>query len=172
MIAPMPDFDIAIVGAGPAGSSCAALLAQRGHKVALIDRCQFPRDKVCGDGITPRGARALARLGVLPEVLAKAQAHRGVTIRGGAAKSFTIPFERDFSQPSELLVIPRLILDNLLVEHAVRSGAGFMPRRTSRCWRPARNRSCSVRPDCSMRSHSSNMPRAPTSTMSRDWMRM
>jgi geranylgeranyl reductase family protein len=127
MIAPMPDFDIAIVGAGPAGSSCAALLAQRGHKVALIDRCQFPRDKVCGDGITPRGARALARLGVLPEVLAKAQAHRGVTIRGGAAKSFTIPFERDFSQPSELLVIPRLILDNLLVEHAVRSGAGFMP---------------------------------------------
>jgi geranylgeranyl reductase family protein len=119
----MPDFDIGIVGAGPAGSASAALLARQGLSVALIDRAQFPRDKVCGDGITPRGARALVRLGAFDAIRAVAQAHRGVTIRGGEANSFTIPFERDPHNPSELLVLPRLVLDNLLLEHARRAGA-------------------------------------------------
>jgi geranylgeranyl reductase family protein len=121
----MPDFEICIVGAGPAGAATATLLARQGRRVALFDRARFPRDKVCGDGITPRGARALIRLGIYDAVRGAACAHRGVTIRGGEAHSFTIPFERDPGNPSELLVLPRLVLDNLLLEHARRSGATF-----------------------------------------------
>src|SRR5260370_27583887 len=43
------DLDVAIVGAGPGGSTLAALLARRGHSVALIHRDVFPRDKLCGE---------------------------------------------------------------------------------------------------------------------------
>jgi geranylgeranyl reductase family protein len=122
----MPSYDIAIVGAGPAGSSCATLLSRAGLRVALIDRAAFPRDKICGDGITPRGARALGRLGILPKVMQVAQPNRGVTIRGGTGRSFTIGFDRDPEGPSDLLVIPRLVLDSLLLEHAQKAGADFM----------------------------------------------
>lgn len=122
----MGEFDIAIVGAGPAGAACGTLLARQGLKVALLDRARFPRDKVCGDGITPRGTRALERLGILAAVTALAQAHRGVTIRGANGHSCTIPFLRDPDHPSDLLVVPRRILDHLLLEHAIRCGATFL----------------------------------------------
>ena len=49
----MNEFDVAIVGAGPAGSATAITLAQRGYQVALLDRAVFPRDKMCGDSLNP-----------------------------------------------------------------------------------------------------------------------
>lgn len=121
-------FDIAIVGAGPAGSTCAALLARSGHSVLLLDREEFPRDKVCGDGITPRGARLLARIGALEPVAEKARANDGVRLRG-IGHSVTIPFTREPGRPSALLVLPRLILDQVLLEQACAAGAQFHPAR-------------------------------------------
>jgi choline dehydrogenase-like flavoprotein len=61
-------FDAIVVGAGPAGSVAALVLARGGARVALVDRSSFPRDKACGDVVGPRGVRLLERLGVnVPE---------------------------------------------------------------------------------------------------------
>ena len=58
------EADVLVVGAGPAGSATATYLAQRGLHVALLDKAHFPREKVCGDGLTPRATRQLMRLGI------------------------------------------------------------------------------------------------------------
>ncbi len=55
----MPDFDVIVIGAGPAGSTAAYRLARKGARVALLDRASFPRDKPCGGGITLRGLHHL-----------------------------------------------------------------------------------------------------------------
>jgi len=57
-------YDVIIVGAGPAGSSLAYLLQRKGVKVLLLDKCQFPRDKPCGGGITYRAYSLLENLGM------------------------------------------------------------------------------------------------------------
>ena len=56
------DYDIAIIGAGPAGTACALALRQSGLRVALLDKAQFPRDKVCGDAIPGQAFKALGQL--------------------------------------------------------------------------------------------------------------
>jgi len=56
--------DVVVVGAGPAGSSAAYWLATAGLDVALVEKTSFPREKVCGDGLTPRGTRALVDMGI------------------------------------------------------------------------------------------------------------
>ena len=56
------DYDVAIVGAGPAGTACALALRQSGLRVALLDKAQFPRDKVCGDAIPGQAFKALCQL--------------------------------------------------------------------------------------------------------------
>ena len=56
--------DVIIVGAGPAGSAAAIIMANRGHDVLLIDQHKFPRDKVCGDGIPPGSVQLLNQLGL------------------------------------------------------------------------------------------------------------
>ncbi len=128
---PARAFDICIVGAGPAGSTAACLLARQGLSVALLDRARFPRDKTCGDGITPRGARVLKRIGALDLVMAEGFACRGVDIRGpgidGRAVEFTMRFEAGASdgrtgEPGELIVLPRFALDTLLLRHALSAG--------------------------------------------------
>jgi flavin-dependent dehydrogenase len=58
------EVEVLVVGSGPAGSSCAARLAEHGHDVLLVDQNAFPRDKACGDGITDASVRVLERLGL------------------------------------------------------------------------------------------------------------
>ena len=63
MTAPV-STDVLVVGAGPAGSAAAAWAARAGREVVLADAAAFPRDKPCGDGLTPRAIAELDRLGL------------------------------------------------------------------------------------------------------------
>lgn len=64
----MADFDVIVVGASVAGSTCAGLLAREGFKTLLVDKATFPREKICGEGLMPAGARILEDLGVLSRI--------------------------------------------------------------------------------------------------------
>lgn len=113
---PLPSScDVLVVGAGPAGSACAAWLAGRGVDVVLADQHEFPRDKICGDGLIPDAHTALKKLGVYDEVMAHAATVPHVRCIG--------PSGRHVDVPGSLSVLPRKVLDELLVRHAVKAGA-------------------------------------------------
>jgi len=107
--------EVIVVGAGPAGSACALELARNGVDTVLVDQHDFPRDKICGDGLIPDAHAALARLGVLQEVLALAQPCTHVRAFGPSGASVDVP--------GQLAVLPRKELDHLLVRAAQRAGA-------------------------------------------------
>ena len=114
--------DVLVVGAGPAGSACAQLLAREGFDVLLVDQHVFPRDKVCGDGLIPDAHAALARLGVLDQVMARAQRARHVGCIGPRGGRIDVP--------GALAVLPRRELDHILCQAAVNAGARpLMPAR-------------------------------------------
>jgi geranylgeranyl reductase family protein len=107
--------DVLVIGAGPAGSACAQWLARAGQDVLLIDQHDFPRDKVCGDGLIPDTHAALRRLGVYEEVAALAMPARHVRFVG--------PRGGHVDVPGSLSVLPRKQLDHVLVRAAQRAGA-------------------------------------------------
>jgi len=107
--------DVLVVGAGPAGSAAANVLAQAGLGVVLIDQRSFPRDKVCGDGLIPDAHAALARLGLLDEVMLRAQAAGHVACIGPRGGRVDVP--------GRLAVLPRRELDEIVCRGAVRAGA-------------------------------------------------
>lgn len=109
--------EVLIIGAGPAGSACARVLARQGLDVLLVDQHPAGRDKTCGDGLIPDAHQALARLGLLDEVMRRAQpvTHVGcIGPRGGR-----------IDVPGSLAVLPRRELDALLLRAAQDAGARF-----------------------------------------------
>ena len=111
-------WDAAIVGAGPAGSTAALHLARRGHSVLLIDKEQFPRDKVCGDGLIADAIGALRRAGLYAEV-----ARLGYQTGTGTVYS---PSRIRFDVEGEYLTLKRYVLDDLIKRKAEESGAVFL----------------------------------------------
>jgi len=109
--------DVLVVGAGPAGSACAQLLARAGVHTVLVDAQAFPRDKVCGDGLIPDAHAALQRLGVHDEVMAHAQRARHVACIGPRGGRIDVP--------GRLAVLPRRQLDDIICRAAQRAGAAF-----------------------------------------------
>ena len=67
-------FDVAVVGAGPAGAVTAFYLARNGRRVLLLEQARFPRDKVCGDRLTPGAQEHLLQMGVLAPLLERGDA--------------------------------------------------------------------------------------------------
>ncbi|MCH8156668.1 MAG: FAD-dependent oxidoreductase, partial [Nitrospinae bacterium] len=64
----MKPYDIIIIGGGPAGTSAALFLAKQGYRIALLEQARFPRDKVCGEFISPAADAILSELGVLESI--------------------------------------------------------------------------------------------------------
>jgi geranylgeranyl reductase family protein len=117
------EADVLVVGAGPAGSATATHLARRGLDVALLEKSQFPREKVCGDGLTPRATRQLIRLGIDTSERAGWLHNKGLRIYGGSTTPFELPWPELADFPSYGLVRPRSDFDDLLARNAVAAGA-------------------------------------------------
>jgi len=123
--APVQSADVIIVGAGPAGSATAAYLAMAGLDVLLLEKATFPREKVCGDGLTPRAVRELITLGVpTPEEDGWIKNH-GLRIVGGGHR-LQLPWPDLASFPPYGLVRTRLDFDDILAKHAVKHGARLL----------------------------------------------
>ena len=111
--------DAVVVGAGPAGSSTAHYLAMAGLRVLLLEKSTFPRDKVCGDGLTPRAVAELVRMGVDMSGWARNTGLRAV----GGGRTIELPWPETASLPNFGLACPRAELDAALAAKAQESGA-------------------------------------------------
>ncbi|HEV2376561.1 MAG TPA: geranylgeranyl reductase family protein [Streptosporangiaceae bacterium] len=116
-----PDhYDAVVVGAGPAGSIAAMVLARGGARVALVDKATFPRDKACGDLIGPRGVQLLDDLGVrVPDV---GQGSDLLAV-GPSGRRSRLPAYPGRAYPGHGIVVPRLAFDHALREEAIAAGA-------------------------------------------------
>lgn len=116
--------DVVIVGAGPAGTAAAAHLGQLGvQDVVLVDKHDFPRDKTCGSGISPRGIAALRDLGVWGEIEPHSVRITGIRIvTPGGHESY-----QSAGDAVEAVVCQRRVLDHLILKRAQGLGTRFIP---------------------------------------------
>jgi geranylgeranyl reductase family protein len=117
--------DVVVVGAGPAGSAAAAWAARAGREVLVVDAADFPRDKACGDGLTPRAVAELRLLG-LGDWLDERIKHRGLRLTGfggGVEVDWPAP-----SFPATGSAVPRTELDERIRQVAADDGASMMLR--------------------------------------------
>lgn len=114
-------IDAIVVGAGPAGTVAATVLARAGARVRLLDRERFPRHKLCGDTLNPGALAVLRRLHLAPEIEAQALRLDGMIVTGvrGARVTGT------YASPHYGLAIRRIDLDAMLLDEALRSGVTF-----------------------------------------------
>ena len=116
-------FDIAIVGAGPAGSAAAISLARRGYAVALLDKTFFPREKLCGDFLNPANWPLLECLGVADKILSLPHEKiTGFRISAATGEEAAIDFALHNGRRSFGLGLRRFHLDELLLKTAAKEG--------------------------------------------------
>lgn len=120
-----PLFDVVIVGAGPSGSACAYWLARAGWSVCLLEKKTFPREKTCGDGLTPRSVHQIIEMGLESDVARHAHKYQGLRAFGfGASLEMKWPEHPVF--PNYGYTITRFNLDGLVAAHAVNHGATLL----------------------------------------------
>ncbi len=126
----MKRYDVIVVGAGPAGSVAAAILAGSGRGVLILDKSKFPRDKVCGDCLNPSAWRILDRLDLSTSLRAHMPTEvNRVEFFGAAGQNVAVNIP---PSPNPEVVIRRRDLDAMLVEHAIAQGAEFLDDTTVR----------------------------------------
>jgi geranylgeranyl reductase family protein len=114
-----------VVGAGPAGSATACYLARAGIDVLVLEKATFPREKVCGDGLTPRAVKALAGMGVPIGEQDGWLQNKGLRIIGGGVR-LELPWPELSSYPGYGLVRSRLDFDETLARTAQKAGARLL----------------------------------------------
>ena len=112
---------VLVVGAGPAGAATAYHLAKAGIDVLVLEKSAFPRDKICGDGLTPGAVKEILAMGITP-VEEGWQVNRGLSVIGGGHR-ITLPWPEKSSLPSYGLTCKRTELDQRLIQQAVACGA-------------------------------------------------
>ncbi|TAK76759.1 MAG: geranylgeranyl reductase family protein [Dehalococcoidia bacterium] len=117
------DVDVIVVGAGPAGSTASREIAQLGHRVLLLDRADFPRDKACGGGVSAK------TMGLLPFDLSPVVEHIATGVILGSPRTGTVT--REVGVPV-LYMTQRRRLDAFLVDRAVEAGVEFVERQVVR----------------------------------------
>lgn len=126
----MSDWDVVVVGAGPAGAASAAELARRGYHVALLDRATFPRHKACAEFMSP-GVQAVARRLGLWDAIQDAGPHvvPGMEVVSPRGTTLRLTYEVS-GRRAHAMTLPRHELDMRLVQCAVNAGAVFVPGMT------------------------------------------
>src|SRR6476619_4034525 len=121
-MSPDNDADVIVVGAGPGGSAAAYHLARHGVRVLLLEKTEFPREKVCGDGLTPRATRQLIWMGIDTSEKAGWLHNRGLRVIGGGVR-LELDWPELASFPDYGLTRTRLDFDEILAKCAVKAGA-------------------------------------------------
>ena len=117
-----------MVGGGPAGSTLAALLAERGHRVLLLDKAAFPRHKACSEYINPEGTRLLEALGTAAEIAALgAHTVGAMRVQAPAGAAFLADFHAA-EAGSRATGLSRIKLDALLLDRAKAAGVEVRER--------------------------------------------
>jgi geranylgeranyl reductase family protein len=119
------DADVIVVGAGPSGATTAYYLAQAGLNVLLLEKARFPREKVCGDGLTPRAVKALIAMGVDVGPGSGWLHNKGLRVIG-AGMRLEMPWPELDSFPGYGLVRTRSSLDETLARRAQAAGAKLL----------------------------------------------
>jgi menaquinone-9 beta-reductase len=125
--------DVLVVGGGPAGSAAGFWLAKAGHDVCVLERKAFPRDKTCGDGLTPRAVHQLREMGLEPAIAARHHRHNGLRAEAHGI-TLDLPWPDHPVFPSYGYVVRRRDLDGLVAEQA--GAAGATVRESSEALRP------------------------------------
>jgi geranylgeranyl reductase family protein len=116
--------DVVVVGAGPSGSACAYWLADAGWDVVVVEKKTFPREKTCGDGLTPRAVRQLADMG-LEDALAGSHRYSGLRAFG-FGQSIEMQWPKHPHFPDYGYTITRHDLDGLVAARAAEAGATLL----------------------------------------------
>jgi geranylgeranyl reductase family protein len=115
------DHDVVVVGGGPSGAATAYWLAEAGHDVLLLEKKRYPREKTCGDGLTPRSVKQLEDMGLASQL---ADHHR---FEGLRSMAFGHTLELQWPEAGDLprygYVVTRKDLDHMVAERAVKAGA-------------------------------------------------
>ena len=120
------ETDVLVVGAGPGGSAAAYHLARHGIDVTLLEKAAFPREKVCGDGLTPRSVKAIQDMGIDTD---DPRFERVIGLRVHARRTtIQLPWPDLTAFPPFGLVMPRDGFDHLLANRAVKAGARLLER--------------------------------------------
>ena len=119
------DADVIVVGAGPGGSSAAYHLARAGLDVLLLEKSTFPREKVCGDGLTPRAVKQLVGMGISLDPGEGWFPNKGIRIIGGGVR-IELDWPELSSYPGFGLVRTRRGFDEIVARAAQRAGARLL----------------------------------------------